>query len=248
MSDQSTNSAFNLGSVIDDAKKVITSPISFYKEMSKTGGYAEPLIFAIVMAVITGLILAVFSLIGFSSTMAGAAALGAIIFMPIAAVLGSFIGGAILFVIWKLMGSQQNYQVAVRCIAYSFAIMPVISIISFIPYIGSIIQTLWVSYLMYIASVQVHDIKESLAKIVFGILAALGVIIGVTGERASRNLENHFEEMTKNLPNADVYKNLENIEDMTPEEAGEQFGKFLKGMEEFQKGLEKSVQENQTEN
>lgn len=239
MSEDSSNSAFNLGTVIEDAKKIITSPISFYKSMAKTGGYAEPLIFAIVMAVITGIIFAVFSLVGFgfNPMFGGAAALSAIIFMPIFAVIGAFIGGAILFVIWKLMGSQQNYEVAVRCVAYTFAIMPVIAVISFIPYIANIIQKLWGAYLMYIASVHVHDIKDSLAKIVFGILAALSILIGIGGESASRNFENHIEKLAK-------YENLENLEDMTPEQAGEQFGKFLKGMEEFQKGLEKSAPEN----
>ena len=46
MSDsQATN--FDFGTVIDDAKKVITDPIAFYRSMPTTGGYANPLIFAI---------------------------------------------------------------------------------------------------------------------------------------------------------------------------------------------------------
>jgi uncharacterized membrane protein YdjX (TVP38/TMEM64 family) len=40
------------------------------------------------------------------------AGFGAIIFMPIAVAIGSFIGAAILFVIWKLMGSQEDYETA----------------------------------------------------------------------------------------------------------------------------------------
>ena len=52
-----------------------------------------------------------------------------IIFMPIAVAIGSFIGGAILFIIWKLMGSQEDYETAYRCGAYLMALAPITAII-----------------------------------------------------------------------------------------------------------------------
>ena len=38
-------------------------------------------------------------------------------------------------------------------------------------------------------------------------------------------------------------QDMENIEDMTPEEAGKQFGELLKGLEQFAEGMEESVEE-----
>ena len=40
---------FNFGTVIAQAQQVITDPSGFYRAMPRTGGYSEPLIFALVM-------------------------------------------------------------------------------------------------------------------------------------------------------------------------------------------------------
>lgn len=60
--------------------------------------------------------------------------------MPIAVAIGSFIGAAILFVIWKLMGSQEDYETAYRCGAYLMALAPITTLINVIPYAGAIIS------------------------------------------------------------------------------------------------------------
>lgn len=236
--------AFNLTTVIDDAKKVITNPIGFYRDMPTQGGYANPLIFVVVMAAISGVIISVTSLVGLGNAMAvGGAAIASIIIFPIFAVIGSFIGAAIVFVIWKLMGSEKNYEVAYRCIAYSMAIAPVAAVISIIPYLGTIVRTLWGMFLLFTASVEVHKLNASTAKIVFGVLAALGVLLGVGSEKAARTMQNYVDTYSETqLPEA--FKDLENLENMTPEEAGKAAGEFLKGLEGFSKGLEDSINEN----
>lgn len=254
MSDSNTSdSTFNLATVIEDAKKVILNPVGFYKEMPTTGGYSNPLIFVVVMAVIAGLILSVYAVLGFgSAAMAGGMAIGAVIIVPIFAAIGSFIAAAIIFIIWKLMGSDKNYETAYRCVAYSMAIAPVFAAISFIPYIATIIRVLWFWLLMYIASIEVHSIKDSTAKIVFGILAALFVLGGISGEKAQRNASKYLSSWSEAAQRGEykagslgkAMQDMPNVEDMTPEEAGKQFGEFLKGMEQFSKGLEESAKEN----
>ncbi len=245
-----SENSFNLGTVIDDAKKVITDPVGFYKEMPTTGGYSNPLIFVVVMAAITAVIMTVISLLGFGipgAAMAGGFAIGALIIFPIMAVIGSFIGAAIIFIIWKLMGSEKNYEVAYRCVAYSFAIGPIVSLLSIIPYIAGIIKTLWGCFLLFTASVEVHKIKEQTAKIVFGVFAVIGVLIGISSEHTVRNLQSKFEQAMQgsNIPKA--FQNLENMEDMSAEEAGKAMGEMMKGLGEFSKGLEASIEEAQKE-
>lgn len=169
-----------------------------------------------------------------------------LILVPIFAVIGSFIGGAILYVIWKLIGSEKNFETAYRCVAYSFAIGPIIAVISIIPYVAGIIKSLWGFFLLYAASIEVHKLKEATAKIVFGVLAAIVVITGITTERATRKWVNWAEEVEKSYEDGSIgeaVKELENMGEMTPEEAGRKMGEFLKGMEEFSKGLEDSVKE-----
>ncbi len=62
-----------------------------------------------------GIIQAILSFIGLGAAGCGMSGFGMILFMPDYAAIGSFIGAAILFVIWKLMGSQENYETAYRC-------------------------------------------------------------------------------------------------------------------------------------
>ncbi len=223
------NSGFNLNTVIETAKQVITDPVGFYRGMPRTGGFVEPVIFVLVMAVIAGLLLAVLSLIGLGAVGPSmATGFAAVIIYPIMAVIGTFIAGAILFVIWKLMGSGENYETAFRCIAFASAISPVTSVLSIIPYIGLIISVVWITWLMITASVEVHGRAKNAAMIVFGILGALALLWNLSAYRAAREMEDQLESL--NL------KQLEKLQEMKPEEAGKAVGEFLKGME---KGMQK---------
>ena len=129
MSDQTT---FDINQVIAQAKAVITNPVGYYQTMPKTGGYGNPVIFVAVMGAVMGLITAVLSFFGSAAGMM-AAGLGAIIVMPIFAVLGAFIGAAILYVIWKLMGSAESYETAFRCQASVAAIYPISALLARAP-------------------------------------------------------------------------------------------------------------------
>lgn len=209
--------------------KVITNPVGFYRDMPKGGGFIEPLIFLVVMAAIAGVLTAVLSVFGFGMVgmagMAGMAFAGfaAIIIVPIMAVIGSFIGAAIVYVIWLIMGSKESYETAYRCIAYASAIYPIMAILGIIPYLGAIVGTAWGFYLVIMASIQVHKIKANLAYIVFGIIGALLIIMQVSGEYTARNFQPSMERFGRN------------IENMSPEEAGKALGEFLKGLEQSQK-------------
>lgn len=214
---------FDINKVINDAKTVATNPGGYYQTMAKTGGFVEPLIFIVVMAVASGLISAILSL--FSSGAGGFLAWGfaAIIMLPIAAVIGSFIGAAILFVIWKLMGSGETYETAFRCLAASTVVYPVMAILSIIPYIGSIICIAWASYLMIEASVAVHGRERKTANLVFGIIGALLILSNVSSEYAARNIASKVDQWGKNF---------EDYQQLPPDEAGRKMGEFLKGLEE----------------
>ncbi len=135
----SQNNGFSFSTVIEDAMSVILNPSGFYREMQKTGGYVEPLIYVAVMGAIAGIIAAVISIFGGGLRFGAGAGFAAIIFLPIAAIISSFVSGAIMFVIWKLMGSTQSFHTSWRCVAYSMAVFPLMMLLQWIPYLGSII-------------------------------------------------------------------------------------------------------------
>lgn len=258
--------AFSLATVIDDAKRVCTDPSGFYSSMPKSGGYAEPAIFVAVMAAILGLLMSVFALFGGNYLGSMAISMASVIIMPIMGVIGSFIGALVMFVIWKLMGSTQSYAVSYRCIAYATAIYPVTGLLSIIPYLGTIIGTLWGIYLMYVASIHVHSIKQKTAQIAMGILAAFMVLYQVSTEVAGRKIAAEIERAEQRLERIGTFgqspedrdgkpaetvgevfeaglAELENLDQMTPEEAGEKLGAFMKQFEEGAKAFEQAYEE-----
>jgi len=215
-----------LSNILEKARTVLTAPGDFYRQMPKSGGFVEPIIFMIVMAAVGAIILIVFGFLGLGALSALGVGIGSLIFMPIMAVIGSFIGGAVMFVIWKLMGTQEPFEVSYRCVAYASAIYPVVALIGLVPYIGSIVGVGWGMYLMFIATKEVHQLNEKTASMVFGILGVILILSNISSEMASRRMATEFEKMGPAM---------EKIQNMEPEEAGKMVGEFLKGLEKAQK-------------
>lgn len=209
---------FNISKVIEDAKSVITNPVGFYRNMSKTGGFVEPLIFVIVMAAIAAVIIMLFSFVSGRGI-----GLAALISMPIMMAIASFVSAGIMFLIWKLMGSENNYETAYRCIAYSMAVLPIAALLSVIPFLGLVIPALWGAFLAITASTEVHGLDKQKATIIFGILALISVFVNMSAQKAADNMEDHMGK---------IGELSESMKDMTPEEAGKALGEFTKGLEE----------------
>jgi hypothetical protein len=180
--------------IINTLKMVITNPVEFFRTMPKTGGLADPLVFAVVIGLLVGVIQAV---IGFVTLSGGLrwASLVAVIWGPVGALIGSFIGAAILFVIWKIMGSNEDYEVAYRCTAYAYAIAPIMVLAGLVPYVGSLVGLAWGLYLIVTASVEVHKIAARTAWLVFGIITVLLAVMSVGAAITARRVSRSFQEM-----------------------------------------------------
>ncbi|MGI9317694.1 MAG: YIP1 family protein [bacterium] len=222
----SESSGFDINTVISDAKKVLLQPAEFYRGMAKSGGYVEPLIYVIVMGFVAGILATLTSIFGGGVRFGAGAGLFAVVLLPIIAIVSSFVSGTIMFVIWKLMGSGESYETAWRCVAYSMAMFPVMMILQWIPYLGSVVGVVIVIWLMINASTEVHAIERKKAQVVLGVLGIFMVLGNISSERAARKWEAHMERY------GDQMKQLEN---MSPEEAGEAVGEFLKGIEKATK-------------
>lgn len=233
MSDQAP---LDVSSMPDQVVQIITQPQAFFRGMARTGGYIDPIVFMVVMGVSAALIQIVLSFIGLGEFGMMAAATGglmAIFILPVFMIIGGFIMAAVGFVIWRFLGSEQNYETAFRCVAYVSAIAPVAAVLSIIPYLGTIIHVAWGMFLIFLASTEVHGIRQQTAKMVFGILGVLLVIMSVMSERTSRHFQQQAEIMQEQLQGS-----LQDMENKTPEEMGQVLGEFLKG-------LEKASQNNQ---
>ncbi len=208
--------------ILDTALRVVTDPVNFYRHMPTEGGFVQPLIFMVAMGVTTGLVQLLLGLIGLGGHVPVAMALAAPVMAPLMFLIFGFVSAAIVYVIWLLMGSQRNFETAYRCVAYSSAITPIGAVAGIIPYLGALVIPLWSAALMAIASIHVHARKETLSWLVFGALGAILAITNLSGEIAGRRLASGLGALEQQLESGE----------MTPEQAGQAVGEFLKGLQQ----------------
>lgn len=192
------------------AIKVVTTPAEFFREMPKTGGFVEPLVFMVIMGAISGLIggllQAVSSLLGLHLYVGMQMGIASIVLLPILFALGfavfGFVFAAILLIIWKLMGSKESYETAYRCVAYLTALSPITTVLNIIPYIGGAIGLVIYTYYLVTASVQTHGIAAQRAWLVFGILAAVFIVFSVSAQIAARRFARNMEQASESWKGA----------------------------------------------
>lgn len=199
---------------------VITNPAGFFRDMPLTGGLGDPIIFLAAMGIVSGAIQAFLSILGLGFKVSFFMALASIIFVPLMVVIFSFIGAGIFFVIWKLMGSEQSFEAAYRCVAYAAAISPLTTLIGIVPYLGAVISMVWMMFLMVTASQEVHKQESQKSWIVFGIVFGLFTLLNLNSQYAARNIQKGMK--TYNMQ-------MEQMENMTPEKKGRAMGEFFKG-------------------
>ncbi len=160
---------------------VVVRPGKFYSSMSRRGGFGEPIKFFLVFSSI-GLMI---NIIG-TSLIYGNLSLSyvPVLFFTLEAALfvGSFVAAMILHIVWKALGSKESYETSYRVFAYSAAISPFTSVIAFIPNVGIAISMVWVFILLIIASSKVHEIKQSLALAVWGLVGAFMIVLTLSYE------------------------------------------------------------------
>lgn len=182
-------SAPSAAGIVSTFMAVVTRPGEFFTAMPRTGGFVQPLIFMIVMGVAAGIVRAVLGILGLVHGLPMAMALASIILTPIFVVIFGFIGAAILFVIWKIMGSEQDFETAYRCTAYGGAISPITQLFAVIPYLGSVLALAWWTLILVLASTRVHKIRQGVAATVFGIIAVLLALASIGAQITARRME-----------------------------------------------------------
>lgn len=160
----------------ETGKNIIMKPAEFFKTMPVTGGYKDPLIFALITSVIMGLGLTVITLgVGFL----------AIIFAPIAVSISVFLAALLLLVCAKMVGGSGTYEATMRVASYA----NIVNVIGWIP-IVSIIGSIYGLWLTVVGIREIH--KLTLSKAIIAVLIAIAIVfvivvllaiigIGITG-------------------------------------------------------------------
>jgi hypothetical protein len=169
-------------SFISTVQRVVLQPVDFYRGILRRGDFLNPLIFAIicyvVSAILGGLIALAFGNRGFGGF------IGNIVFAPIGAAIGLFIGAGILYLlVMVIVGSRNSgYEATFRVAAYT----SVVNLVSWIPLIGWI-ASLYGIYLAIVGIREVHTTTTGKAALVVLIPVAvllfiflvLAIVVGV---------------------------------------------------------------------
>jgi hypothetical protein len=214
-----SNGTFDLNEFIRESKEVLVNPKTYFSTMKTSGGMSEPLIKAVIYGVIAGAFSLLWGLLKFSGVagglFGGAAGVLAFVGSVVGALIGLFIGAVILLVISAICKGSTDYEANVRVTAAVMVVMPISALLGFATgvniYLGVIVSlavNIFALWLLYNGLVEALKSKPETTKIVMYVLAALFVLLMITGigaKRKAAQLLNDFnksdmKEMMKDLP------------------------------------------------
>jgi len=123
-----------LGNFVSTWKSVIIHPNDFFRDMPTSGGYRDPLVFAVINYIIYAIIASTSNLVQIRSLVESGVIPGSmvaisyvmslvgLIFTPVFSIIGLFIGAAIYFICFKMVGGSGSYEGTFRISAYASAV------------------------------------------------------------------------------------------------------------------------------
>lgn len=206
-----SNKDFDFMKILNESRETLLNPKSYFPSMSLSGGMMEPLIKAIFYGIIAGLFTLLWSIFGLTAAGSGAlqSAVGimALIGSVFAAVIGVFIGGAIMLLISSLCGGNKEYEANLRVAAAVMVIYPINTFFSFLyrinPTLGLLVSlaiTFYSIYMIYEAIISALKGKESSAKIVMIVL----VVLALLGSWGSRRIYGSVEEAPASIEQTEL--------------------------------------------
>lgn len=185
-------------------RAVLLSPAGFFRSMPRDGGWREPMLFALSMALVCAVLQIVlglaFGTVGLGPSRAAATILAAVFSVlgtVVASLVGILLAAGIAHLIWVVLGSRQPFEASLRCVAFMTALMPVLAAARAVPVAGpwlAVPLSLYGIYLFLPASIEVHGVdRKKAAAVALGLgtvalLATLALAFGASKLRlAARN-------------------------------------------------------------
>jgi hypothetical protein len=194
------SNSINLNKILRESRETLLNPKEYFPSISLEGGYAEPVIKAAVYGTVAGIFALLWSVTGLydfgGGVTGGAQGILVLIFSIIGAIIGLFIGGALMLLVSAICGGSTDYEANVRVAAALMVIYPINSFLSVFNGInvtlGSLagfLVSIYSIYLLYIAAIQALKGKEPSVKIVAIVLVILSLIGAIGSRKAARTFE-----------------------------------------------------------
>ena len=165
-------------------RDLVTRPVAFFRDMAHRGDFGNPLLFALVCAVISaaigGFLGVQYATVGIGDTSVGGA-IGALVasmfFTPIISAIALFIGAGILHLLVVLVVKPANagLEATFRVVSYS----NVVQLVGWVPVLGPLVAAVGSIVLSVIGVREVHETTTGKAALVVLIPAAVGLLIAL---------------------------------------------------------------------
>ena len=163
---------------------LVTHPVGFFRNIARRGDFVNPLIFALVCAVISavigGFLGILYATVGIGDggvLRAIGAFIASMFFTPIISTIALFIGAGILHLLVALIIKPANtgFEATFRVISYA----NVAQLVSWIPVLGPIVAAVASIALSIIGVREVHETTTGKAALVVLIPAAVGLLVAL---------------------------------------------------------------------
>lgn len=199
------NTQIDLQKILRESRETLLNPKDYFTTLSLSGGYAEPVIKAVIYGTVAGIFALLWSLTGFSNMgamiLGGAVGIMALIGAIIASVVGVLVGGAIMLVLSAICGGNTDFESNLRVTASLMVLYPINAFLAFLSGINltlsglvSLLVGLYSVYLIYHALILSLKARESSVRIVAIVLVVLSLIGFMGNRRATKSIED-FSDM-----------------------------------------------------
>ena len=148
-----------VNALVETLVMVLTRPNEAFTKMKREGGFVDPLVYALIFGVIGGVVSLMYSFLTQSIGLLGSRDSGAgmlanlgvnsafgLVLLPVAIVVGMFVGAAITHVCLMIVGgANQNYETTLRVLAYGSGSANVCQLIPFCGGFVSLVYSLVVN-------------------------------------------------------------------------------------------------------
>jgi len=199
-----SNESIDFNKILKDSRETLLNPKGYFESMPLSGGLAEPVIKAAIYGAVAGLFGLLWSVLGWSALgggiLGGAVGIMALIWSVVGAVVGVFIGGAIMLAISAICGGNQDFEANVRVTASIMVVYPIGAFVAFLNVISftlagvaGLVVNMYSIYLLYEAVIRALKGKESSMKIVMLVLIILVLLGFFGGRRISKSVMDYSD-------------------------------------------------------
>lgn len=169
-------------------KQILLDPATVFRNMSKQGGFTDPLLFMAAMGLMAGIakVLVTFYYMANGAAVSLLSALAALVIMPVTVVACGYLAAFLLSVVMKFLGGDSQLETAFRVVAYLSVVSPLAVLVLPVPYLGNLLILGIITYLLVAAAIEVYELDSRTVWTVFGVTFALLSVLAIGSQYASR--------------------------------------------------------------